>query len=215
MIPDDAAPCLPSPERKANEAPMLTSDSKLPASRRAALPTAALAVLLLAGCSTDLSRDFGFTRDAPDEFAVTTRAPLSMPPDYNLRPPHPGAPRPQELSPRAQAEEALTPQIALTGQPTAAQDSPGQDALVQAAGPAAPANIRAQVNNAAAAEAAQSSSFVDTLMFWRTPASPGVVVDPQKEAQRIRENAALGRSQESGDTPIIQPRQKGWLESLF
>jgi len=205
---------LPSPERKAKEAPMLTSAWKPPASRRVAVPSALLAALLLAGCSSDLSRDFGFTRDAPDEFAVTTRAPLSMPPDYNLRPPHPGAPRPQEVSPRTQAEEALTPQIALNGQPTG-QDSPGQDALVQSAGPAAPANIRAQVNNAAAAEAAQSSSFVDTLLFWRTPASPGVVVDPQKEAQRIRENAALGRSQEIGDTPIIQPRQKGWLEHLF
>ena len=193
---------------------MLTSAPKPSASRRAALPTALLAALLLAGCSTDLSRDFGFTRNAPDEFTVTTRAPLSMPPDYNLRPPHPGAPRPQEVSPRLQAEEALAPQIALNGQPTG-QDSPGQDALVQAAGPAAPANIRAQVNNAAAAEAAQSSSFVDKLMFWRPTPPAGIAVDPQKEAQRIRENAALGRSQDTGDTPIIQPRQKGWLEGLF
>lgn len=194
---------------------MLSPVSKPPAPCRAVGPTAALAtLLLLAGCSSDLSRDFGFTRDAPDEFAVTTRAPLSMPPDYALRPPHPGAPRPQEQSARQQAEEALTPQVALTGEP-AGQDSPGQQALVQAAGPPAPPNIRAQVNNAAAAEAAQSSSFVDTLLFWRTPDQPGVVVDPQKEAQRIRENAALGRNQDTGDTPIIQPRSKGWLERLF
>lgn len=193
---------------------MLISAPKPRASRHAAVPTAVLAALLLAGCSTDLSRSFGFTRDAPDEFTVTTRAPLSMPPDYNLRPPHPGAPRPQEVSSRMQAEEALAPQIALSGQPTG-QASPGQAALVQAAGPPAPANIRAMVNNAAAAEAAQSSSFVDKLLFWRPAAPVGIAVDPQKEAQRIRENAALGRSQDTGDTPIIQPRQKGWLEGLF
>ena len=52
-------------------------------------------------------------------------------------------------------------------------------------------------------------------MFWRKSQPAGVVVDPAKEAQRIRENAALGRSQETGQTPIIQPRQKAWLEGLF
>ena len=32
----------------------------------------------------------------PDEFAVESRAPLTVPPDFDLRPPEPGAPRPQE-----------------------------------------------------------------------------------------------------------------------
>jgi hypothetical protein len=193
---------------------MLTCGFVLPVARRLAPPLLGLGVLALAGCSgQELSRDFGFLRDPPDEFAVTTRAPLSMPPDFNLRPPVPGEPRPQETSTRVQAEEALSPQIALTGIP--AQNSPGQQALVQEAGPAAPAGIRAEVNRAAEVQAAQNDSFVNTLMFWRQPTPPGVVVDPAKEAQRIRENAALGRSQEIGQTPIIQPRQKAWLEGLF
>lgn len=203
---------------------------KLPVSRRAALPVAtlpapalpapalatlALATLLLAGCSgSDLSRTFGFSRDAPDEYTVTTQVPLSMPPEFTVRPPQPGAPRPQQISEQQQAEQALVPQTALTGTPTG-EASPGQAALVQAAGPAPPANIRAQVNNAAATEAQQSESFVNTLMFWREPPPPGIVVDPQKEAQRIRENAALGRSQNTGDTPIIQPESKSWLGGLF
>lgn len=179
------------------------------------MATLALAALVLAGCSgTDLSRNFGFSRDAPDEYTVTTQVPLSMPPDFSVRPPEPGAPRPQQVSEQQQAEEVLAPQTALTGTPTG-QVSPGQEALVQAAGPTPPANIRAQVNHEAVISAQQSESFVDKVMFWRTPPPPGIVVDPQKEAQRIKQNAALGRSQEQGDTPIIQPRQKGWLESLF
>lgn len=183
--------------------------------RRGAVPVAVLSAALLTGCSgSDLSRSFGFSRDAPNEYSVTTQAPLAMPPSYALRPPQPGAPRPQETSTRLQAQEALVPQIALTGVPRG-QESSGQEALVQAAGPPAPANIRAEVNSEADAAVAQSHSFVDNLMFWRKPPPPGIVVDPQKEAQRIRENAALGRSQETGDTPIIQPRQKGWLEGLF
>src|ERR1700684_2507570 len=85
-------------------------------------------LLLLGGCSGDgLARTFGLTRDAPDEYTVTTRAPLSMPPDYNLRPPRPGAVRPQEQSERQQAQEALVPQTALDAPTTTA--SAGQAAL--------------------------------------------------------------------------------------
>src|ERR1700742_186662 len=108
-------------------------------------------LLLLGGCSGDgLARTFGLTRDAPDEYTVTTRAPLSMPPDYNLRPPRPGQARPQEQSEREQAAEALVPQLAL-GTPQG-NVSPGQAALLEKPGPAAPASIRAQVDREASQE---------------------------------------------------------------
>src|SRR6202012_1402778 len=91
-------------------------------------------LILLGGCNGDkIARTFGLTRDAPDEFTVTTRAPLSIPPDYTLRPPRPGAPRPQEQSERQQAEEALVPQTALN--PPASGQIPGQQSLMQEAGP--------------------------------------------------------------------------------
>src|SRR4051794_11250367 len=84
----------------------------------------------MAGCSGDqISRSLGFTRDAPDEFTVTTRAPLAMPPSFALPPPSPGAARPQEQSERAQAELALVPQMALGA--TGESNSAGQQALVQ------------------------------------------------------------------------------------
>jgi hypothetical protein len=168
--------------------------------------------IALAGCSGDtLARNFGLTRDSPDEFSVTTQAPLAMPPDYSIRPPEPGAPRPQDVPDRQQAEQALIPQTALT--PQTGQMSPGQEALLAAVGPA-PANIRAEIaqdrslNN-------PGESFADRLMFWRPAPQPGIVVDPTKEAQRLRQNAALGQSPELGETPIIQPKPRGWLEGIF
>jgi hypothetical protein len=170
------------------------------------------AAALVAGCSNDLSRTFGFTHDAPDEFTVTTRAPLSLPPDYSLRPPRPGAPRPQEVSERTQAEEALVPQQALGV--AAGTDSPGQDALVAEAGPPAPKDIKAEIDRDAQLDQ-PGQSFTDKLLFWRSTPQPGIVVDPTKEAQRLRQNAALGRSVDDGDTPIIQPQQKGLLQGLF
>ena len=49
------------------------------------------AVALLATACADV-------HEGPDEFAVVPRAPLSLPPDYGLRPPRPGAARPQEAT---------------------------------------------------------------------------------------------------------------------
>ncbi len=168
----------------------------------------------LAGCGdSGMSRTFGLVRDAPNEFTVTTQAPLSMPPDFALRPPEPGAPRPMEQSEALQAEEALAPQTALAGPETSL--SAGQQELVQQAGPPVAGGIRQQVNQEARAAVAANNTFMDKLLFWRRPQPPGIVVDPQKEAQRLRQNAALGESPEIGDTPIIQPKRKGWFEDLF
>jgi hypothetical protein len=186
-----------------------------PSTRLYSLGSALLtgSMLLLVGCDADkLTRTFGLTRDAPDEYTVTTRAPLSMPPEYNLRPPRPGAARPQEQSERTQAEEALVPQMAL-GTPQAG-DSPGQDALVQQAGPPVSNDIRQRVDQDAKLDAT-NDSFVDKLLYWRKPDTAHAVVDPQREAQRLREDAALGQSPESGETPMIQPRKQGWFQSLF
>ena len=48
-----------------------------------------------------------FNRDRPDEFAVQRQAPLVVPPDFNLVPPAPGAPRPAEGTASEQALDAL------------------------------------------------------------------------------------------------------------
>lgn len=46
-------------------------------------------------------------RERPDEFAVQRQAPLVVPPDFNLTPPAPGAPRPAEGTAAEQTLEAL------------------------------------------------------------------------------------------------------------
>jgi hypothetical protein len=183
-------------------------------------PALPLRLVLLAGltglgaCADEnLSRTFGLVRDAPDEFRVTTRAPLSMPPEFTLRPPRPGAARPQEVSERQQAEQVLVPQLALENQ-GAGRPSIGQQALLEAAGPGAPQDIRQQVDRDARLETA-NRSLTDEIMFWRSPSEPGVIVDPEREAKRIRGNAALGTGPEQGDTPIIQRRRRSFFDSLF
>ena len=63
-------------------------------------------VVAVAGC-TDFKRSIGLEATMPDEFAVESRAPLTIPPDFDLRPPTPGAPRPQEKSADQQAKDVM------------------------------------------------------------------------------------------------------------
>ena len=68
------------------------------------------AFLLLAAGSVALSACGGgglFNRDRPDEMAVQRQAPLVVPPDFEMAPPQPGAPRPVEGSASQKALEAL------------------------------------------------------------------------------------------------------------
>jgi len=62
--------------------------------------------LLIAGCS-DFKKSIGLEPTLPDEFAVESRAPLTIPPDFELRPPQPGASRPQEKSADQQAKQLI------------------------------------------------------------------------------------------------------------
>ena len=177
-----------------------------------ALLLSCLTLLSACGGGDDLVRTIGLTRDPPDEFQVTTRAPLSMPPDFTLRAPRPGASRPQELTQQQQAEATLVPDAALNA--PARTTSPGQQALLGAAGRAAPADIRDRVDAEAALDT-PSRPITDRLMFWQSSPPPGTVVDPRREAARIRQNAALGQNPEAGDTPIIQRKRQGFFSSLF
>jgi hypothetical protein len=65
-----------------------------------------VAGFLLSGC-TNFKQVVGLSAQAPDEFAVESRAPLTVPPEFDLRPPAPGAPRPQDVNPSAKAQQAI------------------------------------------------------------------------------------------------------------
>lgn len=86
------------------------------------LALAGAAALLTSGCASG-----GLLgRDRPDEFAVQRQAPLVVPPDFNLVPPAPGAPRPAEGTASQQALEALFPGPQRSGVETSALDRAGR-----------------------------------------------------------------------------------------
>ena len=169
--------------------------------------------LTLAACE-GLKEQFGVGKNAPDEFAVVARAPLSLPPDYSLRPPAPGTPRPQQTSAQEKAKAALYGSASRTQ--SAGRRTPGERALLARAGAAsARPDIRRILNEENALYAEGDESFVDALIFWQGPPRRGVVVDAAKEAQRLQETSALGKPATAGQTAVIKRRRKGMLEGIF
>jgi hypothetical protein len=165
----------------------------------------------------------GGKKISPDEFKIVSHSPLTMPPNAELRPPRPGEPRPQEVSPADQAKEALSPalagrtqQRAAVGGAPAAPGRPGSEqALVQKAGGAtADPNIRSRVNQDTRTINDNDKSFVDSLIFWQETPPAGVVLDPTKEQQRLRDAQAAGQTA-GGATPTITRRKRGLLEGVF
>ena len=102
--------------------------------------TIAIVALSTSGCSS-FRGWMGASKAAPDEFRVVTRAPLSMPPDYGLVAPQPGAPRPQETDVRESARQIVVdrqggranqkPEIAALQGRNPAECSGGKDDVLE------------------------------------------------------------------------------------
>lgn len=186
--------------------------------RRSPISVAVVVLLgagLLGGCG-DARKALGFDKSTPDEFRVVNRAPLSLPPDYALRPPQPGAARPQEQAGPQRALAAVTGITPRTPAANGSSVSVGENALLAKVGAdRANPEIREIIERESSVLAEADQTFLDRVMFWRKPEDLSPVVDPNREAQRLRENAALGRPVSEGDTPTIRRRKRAPLEGLF
>jgi len=174
------------------------------------LAAAALLVGGLPACS-GVRESLGLTKQAPDEFAVVSNAPLTLPPDFSLRPPSPGARRPQVQPISEQAAETL-----FEDRPVAVAESSGELALLQQADALeTDPNIRLVVDREFSLFVAERDDFFESLLFWRDGVPLGQSVDASAESKRLQENAALGEPVTTGETPVIERRERALLEGIF
>ena len=155
------------------------------------------------GCST-MARAVGATKVAPDEFRVVTSAPLTLPPDYSLRPPRPGEPRPQELAPDAEAHAALF------GTDVAQNASAGERALVTSANADAvdPA-VRDQVDFESQNIVHRSDTFADSVINFRGSADASATpLNGDAEQTRLAEQESIRRATGGGQV-VIQRNAPG------
>lgn len=179
--------------------------------RRAAVLTLIAASTLSLGACAGMRESIGLTKVTPDEFLTVSTAPLTIPPEYGLRPPAPGQPRPQELAPESAARQILL------GQRQAVTRTPGEQALVAEAGAdRADPLARYVIDDEFGDLAHKEHSFARRLLFWRRddPASQAatttagaegaVTIDAASEQARLQ---ALTGGQSA---IVIAPRRSGF-----
>lgn len=187
----------------------------------------------LLGCES-FRNAAGISKQPPDEFAVVTKAPLVIPPEFNLRPPKPGAAPTNQGSPTDSAQMALfgdDPNTIAASLPSTF--SPEEKTLLARTGGAtANHRVRAQIAADAKSMSTADDSFTDALLFSSPPdPNAGHPVDADAEHDRMDEQKAQNdtpvegdqarhRSQESatidkGEDSNTKADDGGWFSGIF
>ena len=145
----------------------------------------------ISGCQIVNDLIYGTKNQPPDEFQVVNQPPLSMPPDYGLRPPKPGTARPNEVDP---AENSRRSVFGIEGDlpydlnsENSANRSNGELIILKRAG-AIRANpeIRRILNTESGAPAQVEHSLAETLLFMgEEEQKDEALLDPVEEYRRI------------------------------
>jgi hypothetical protein len=166
---------------------------------------------LLSGCES-IRRAAGLQKKSPDEFAVTTKAPLVIPPDFNLRPPTPGAPPSNAKDPSTTAELAL---FSNTDVQAIAKGLPGTytmgermllaNAKAQTSDPA----IRARLNADQRAVQDADRSFTDRILNTSATRDTGAPINADAEVAKGSRAAAAAAAAKKK-----RAKSGGWFDWL-
>lgn len=169
------------------------------------------------GACENIKQSLGLTKQPPDEFAVLPNLPLIVPPDFQLRPPGTGGRSEVRASVRDKAAaEVFGTEPAASSTESEAGFGQGEAALLRQAGAANnQPDIRNTIDREFSIYAREDEGFLEDLLFWREDVPPGEPLDASAESKRLKENAALGKSANDGETPMIKRREKGLLEGIF
>ncbi|MGE3303001.1 MAG: DUF3035 domain-containing protein [Hyphomonadaceae bacterium] len=149
------------------------------------LSAALVAAAAVSGCG-GVRRAIGVEKVAPDEFRIITKAPLVLPPDYSLRPPRPGEPRPAELS------GPIAARAQVFGQDVGSKASEGEKLLVAKAGAAAvDPTIRSQVDFEGAAIVRKSETFSNNVLDYGKSGAAAPTLDQQEATRKVTGDGAV------------------------
>jgi len=173
---------------------------------------------VVAGCSVgtkgkgSLREVLGLDKNAPDEFAVVTKAPLVVPPNYDLRPPQKGAAPLSRVDPRLAARESAFGAPADRSRGA----SRGESALLDEIGTGnASPDIRRTLNNENATLAEKDKKLTSKVLFWQKKPVKGTVIDAKAEAARLAANKKAGKSASDGATTMVNCKSKKSASSVL
>ncbi len=200
----------------------------------------ALSMMMLSACSTGTVKEtLGLERAAPDEFRVISRPPLSVPPQFSLRPPSNSDATPNQLTADKKARSIIngkedtsaagnadTAVIPVTetkrgkhGKTVVSDSGVSTGAESQFLKNAGASSADPKVRDALVdekfeiQEKKEERSWWDITSVWDDKKDPQV--DAKGEAQRLKKNADEGKPVTEGNTPEVKAKDEGILNSIL
>lgn len=170
---------------------------------------------ILTACSGNVKENLGLQRNSPDEFRVISKPPLSIPPNFNLRPPHEGASPLGASTAREEARDAL---LSNEGKNDSSSSNKAENLLLRKAGTkSADSNIKSilyEEQRKQAPEKQKQGFFKRLFSKKETPASDPIV-NAKKESNRIRKHIKDKKPVTGSGTPTVEHSKQGILQRIF
>lgn len=203
---------------------------------RSSIVLVIFAIALAACSSSEVKKNLGLSKKAPDEFRVVPRPPLSVPPEFTLRPPSKdGDPASQfGTSPNEEAKSLIlgdtpgdktleeksvegTAETAVPPVTSGELESPAESSFLHQAGAGA---ADPEIRDALRADQAQKKDEEEEDSWWAgwwpgKDKKKETVVDPEGEADRIRTNKDEGKPITEGETPVEEKKSQPLLDKLL
>ncbi len=176
----------------------------------------------LIGCSKGASvkETLGFSKKSPDEFMVISHPPLSVPPEFGLRPPEMVTSTTTQSTTEKEAEEIIYGQKAKV---RSSNISKGEQNLLNNAGTnQANSNIRQELLEDEKRHTVEQmenkeeeEGWFDRMIYSVAPKKRDPIVDTDQEEERIDQNKQEGKPLTEGETPTKDQGHETMLDRIF
>lgn len=173
--------------------------------------SALVVAVAVGGCAgaKSLGEAVGIIPETNEDALSVANAPLSLPPDYNLRPPQPGSGKATARAATVRGRQAVFGDKRAVAEPatiTEGARSPGENALLRRASgnQAVESNIRGIVDQETQSTGEAEKAFSDKLLKWRNaprPAGPA-----QANAEEESDGQTQTRPVDDDNVPVIKKK---------
>ena len=165
----------------------------------------ASSLLTVAACDGSVRDNLGLRKSSPNEFTVVANPPLSLPPEFSLRPPVDGIVSLEEDIPK-EARKVLFEQVAYSSKDN---KSKSESVFSKNFG-ASPENLQIKSilieDELASAKVAEKKGMFDKIASFSllgNGVNSSSVVDAKLEKERITNNIKEGEQITAGETPTL------------
>jgi len=186
-----------------------------------------MGAIALSSCGGNPKRALGLNKEAPDEFTVVAKAPLVLPPEYNLVPPGEISATAEDVRPQSKPKDILfsdsknksnateknkpadSAKVAAAPSKNSEYDNTTEKFLTMAGAKQDNSGIRKTINKETGMMIEENQTIVDKIMFWNDEVvdPTAVTVNAAAEKKRLKDNAKSGKSSTDGETPSIKPER--------